>query len=366
VHGAKGLEAPIVVLADTTTPPAGPPQYHPRLLPLPVQNAPPDTPDRFVWMPLKKDDTPPVANARRAWIADVEDEYRRLLYVAMTRAADRLVVCGAVGEKPMPPGCWYELIDKGLEATGKLADEPADFGEGSVRRYRKSPHDGIAAAKAATASTATAPLPAWLKTTVEPADIRAQPVRPSGFLDDARARHSGQRRYAIKRGNAVHRLMQSLPDISREHRAEAARRYLARQSDDFDEAERDAILRRVLAMLDDQRFAALFAPGSRAEVPIVGRVGGQTVSGVVDRLVVAPNAVEIVDYKSNRPAPASLEETTSRHPGYVRQLALYRAVLARLYAERPVRCALLWTDLPGLQEIPAEALDQALATLTRP
>jgi ATP-dependent helicase/nuclease subunit A len=159
--------------------------------------------------------------------------------------------------------------------------------------------------------------------------------------------------------------MQSLPDIAPERRVEAARRYLARQNEDFDEAQRGDISGRVVAMLDDPRFAALFAPGSRAEVPIVGRVGQQAVSGVVDRLVVAPDAIAIVDYKTNRPAPLTLEETKARHPGYVRQLALYRALLTQLYPDRAVRCALLWTDLPSLQEICAEAMDQALATLMR-
>jgi ATP-dependent helicase/nuclease subunit A len=162
----------------------------------------------------------------------------------------------------------------------------------------------------------------------------------------------------------VHRLMQSLPDVPPERRAEAARRYLVRQSKHFDANERDEIQSRVLAMLGDARFAALFAPGSRAEVPIVGRIGNQTISGTVDRLVVTAEAIEIADYKTNRPAPASLAETQAHHPGYVRQLALYRAVLMRLYPGRPVRAALLWTDIPGLQEIPAEALDAAVAALT--
>lgn len=362
VHGAKGLEAPIVVLADTTTPPAGPAQYQPRLLPLAATNAAPDTPDRFVWMPVKRDDTPPVATARNVWVDEAQNEYRRLLYVAMTRAADRLVVCGAVGEKPMPPGCWYQLVEQGLEATGALAEEPADFGDGTVKRYRKGALD-TGAATAAKAQGEFALLPAWLTTKVEAAPAPAQPIKPSGFAGDTAAAGAARLK-AIRRGNVVHRLMQSLPDVPPEHRAEAARRYLARQSKHFDAGERDDIQSRVLAMLGDARFAALFAPGSRAEVPIVGRIGTRTVSGTVDRLVVTPDAIEIADYKTNRPAPATLQETQARHAEYITQLALYRAVLMRLYPGRPVRAALLWTDVPSLQEIPAEALDAALAGVT--
>jgi ATP-dependent helicase/nuclease subunit A len=288
----------------------------------------------------------------------------------MTRAADRLVVCGTVGEKGLPPGCWYQLIRQGLEATGGLTEEPADFGDGSVLRYRKSALDGIAASKASTAPKPTTPLPEWLIAKVQPAAIGVQPIKPSSFADPsasaARMRPGEARRRAINRGKAVHRLMQSLPDLPAERRAHAAHRYLMRQSDDFDQSERDGILRDVLAILDEPRFAALFAPGSCAEVPIIGRVGDQVVSGTVDRFVIATDLIEIVDYKSNRPPPQNLEETKSSHSDYVRQLALYRAVLMRLYPDRPVRAALLWTDLPGLQEIPAETLDEALASLARP
>ena len=125
VHGAKGLEAPVVVLADTTTEPAGPQIHHPKLFSLPAQNAAPDTPDRIAWMPTKQDEVAAVADARATMILDNENEYRRLLYVAMTRAADQLIVCGSVGQKKMPPGCWYQLIEQGLEATDPSPTSPA-------------------------------------------------------------------------------------------------------------------------------------------------------------------------------------------------------------------------------------------------
>ncbi len=137
------------------------------------------------------------------------------------------------------------------------------------------------------------------------------------------------------------------------------------KSTDFSEAERDAIAASALALLDDPRFAALFSAGSRAEVPIVGRIGDRLVNGVVDRLLVAPDAVRIADYKTNRQVPKDLAETQTRYPGYIAQLALYRAVLTRLYPDRPIRAALVWTAVPSLTEIPPEALDAALAGLTR-
>jgi ATP-dependent helicase/nuclease subunit A len=160
--------------------------------------------------------------------------------------------------------------------------------------------------------------------------------------------------------------MQSLPDVPPPHRAEAARRYLARAGKDFTEAEQAAMAVQALRVLDDARFAALFAPGSRAEVPIVGRLlrGEQAVlvSGQIDRLAVTGDAVLIGDYKTNRPAPERLEEVP---PAYIIQLALYRAVLMRLYPGKAIRAALIWTEVPDITEIPGPALDAALALHSR-
>ena len=370
VHGAKGLEAPIVVLADTTTLPAGPPMHQPRLHGLPAPDAAPGAPERIAWMPNKYDETGPLPAARLAIAAAAENEYRRLLYVAMTRAADRLVVCGATGERGTPPGCWYELIQQGLEATGRLIEEPADVGDGRVLRFRRAT-DAIAPVTSATPGTTTAEnaLPAWLTQNVAPEPARAATLTPSGYEGESHPVEpftpGAPRQHALARGNVVHRLMQSLPDIPPERRAEAARRFLARQ-DDFSDDERDELARQVLGLLADLRFAPLFVPGSRAEISIAGRVGDRALAGQVDRLVVTRDEVLIADYKTNRPAPRSLDEALARYPSYVGQLALYRAVLALLYPDRPVRAALVWTDIPSLMEIPAAALDAAIPGYPHP
>jgi ATP-dependent helicase/nuclease subunit A len=370
VHGAKGLEAPIVILADTTTPPQG---FHPpRLLQLPravdrSKLAPP-----MVWAVAKTQDVGPMAKAREAALDEARDEYRRLLYVGMTRAIERLIVCGVDGINKRPDGCWYDLIRGALEQH--CLTEPAGDGVGDVLRYRKIP-DAAAAGRAARESTGSPVLiPAWLNQTLGPVPEYITPIKPSGFVDDPeKAGLSGirnARRRAIARGNIVHRLMQSLPDLPPNARAEAARRHIERQrtgqATDFTAAEADEIVKQVLAIIEDARFAALFAPGSRAEVPIVGRTDGRDVAGVVDRLVVSPDTVLIADYKTNRVAPASFAETQARHQGYIQQLSHYRAVLSRLYPDRPIRAALVWTALPTLAEIPAEALDAALVTGTGP
>jgi ATP-dependent helicase/nuclease subunit A len=366
VHGAKGLEAPIVILADTTSQPQG--WHPPRLLGLKPEHAAPGAPERLVWAGPKTGDVGLMAAARQSVLDDARNEYRRLLYVAMTRASDRLIVCGVDGSRKRPEGCWYDLVLGALEPD--CVKEPADDGVGEVLRYRKTPD--IAAAVGSTVETKTAAVapPRWLRTKVAAGSVRAEPIKPSGFVDDPDAaelpRPSEARERALLRGNIVHRLLQSLPDIPPERRAEAARRYIARQKTDFSDAERDQIVAQVTTVLSDPRFAALFSSGSRAEVPIVGRVNGRTVTGVVDRLIVATDAILIADYKTNRPAPRSVAEIADRYQGYIRQLALYRAVLTKLYPGRPIRAALVWTDIAELVEIPAEALDAAVATLTSP
>jgi ATP-dependent helicase/nuclease subunit A len=174
-----------------------------------------------------------------------------------------------------------------------------------------------------------------------------------------------EREKALERGRLVHRLLQALPDIPEARRDEAARRYLARSARGVPTEERDVMIEQVRRLIDDPRFSPLFLPGSRAEVPIVGRLeGGRfAVSGQVDRLAVTDDSVLIADYKTNRPAPSRLADVP---PAYIAQLALYRVVLARLYPGKRVRAALVWTDVPDLMEISDASLDAALATITSP
>jgi ATP-dependent helicase/nuclease subunit A len=294
--------------------------------------------------------------------AELEEE-RRLLYVAMTRAIERLVVCGVDGGNKRPEGCWYDLSRDALEEHCVI--ERADDGTEDVLRYRKVPDNSAPAAAPVAVAATPSEIPAWLHEPVAPGAPPIAPIKPSGFVDDPEAaemvRPGEVRQRAILRGNIVHRLMQSLPDIPLERRADAARHFIERQNTDFSVQVREEIASQVLTILADPRFASLFGPDSRAEVPIVGRINGRLVNGVVDRLVVAPDAIRIADYKTNRPAPRSLAETKGRYQRYIVQLALYRAVLMQLYPDRPVRAALVWTALPSLGEIPAEDLDAALS-----
>jgi ATP-dependent helicase/nuclease subunit A len=371
VHGAKGLEAPIVVLADTTTRPQG--NYPPRLLSAPLQGC-----DGLIWTGRKNQDAPFAAQARAAHEGAAADEYRRLLYVAMTRAERKLVICGTAsrvtkdGKEVIPDGCWYQLITQALvERAGDVtAREKADDGTGDVWRYRKLPEEAPAIEKSATIFAPAAP--GWLDQDVVRDPPRAKVVTPSSGDEEIAAVPTDaafDRQTALTRGRLVHRLMQSLPDIPVQHRENAARHYLDRAGKMLDQAARDEIAAQVMTILNDLKFAPLFDPGSRAEVPVVGRLSDRShpdivVSGQIDRLAVTKDEIMIADYKTNRPAPRTIDELLARHGGYVRQLALYRAVLSQIYPGRPVKAALVWTDLPDLMEIPARLLDERIADLT--
>jgi ATP-dependent helicase/nuclease subunit A len=347
VHGAKGLEAPIVILADTTTPPKGP--REPRLLGLPAANAAPGAPERIVWAGRKADDVAPVAAARARAVTAAENEYRRLLYVALTRAADRLVIAGSRGQIRAPEGCWYQLVESALKPD---AIEEND-GEGPVLRWRKAARSATAAPEVASDDVTAHQVPAWLRRAAPAIPHAAPPLAPSALSP---AFHNAR---ALARGRIVHRLLQALPALPAGRRAEAARRHLARAKE-LDEAERDAIAREVLAVLGDARFAPVFESHARAEVPIVGSVSRveRTVSGQVDRLAVTATEVVIAEYKSDRIVPRRIEDIPE---SYLGQLALYREVLRTLYPNHHVRAVLVWTAGPALTELPDDALDRALS-----
>jgi ATP-dependent helicase/nuclease subunit A len=356
VHGAKGLEANTVILADTTTPPGGP--RDPRLLTL--ENG------GLVWATARANDVDAMLDARAGAQLEARDEYRRLLYVAMTRAAERLVICGAKGTNKIPDGCWYQLVENAL--TDKCVREQADDGDGEVLRYRKGEQPPAEVQKnTVPAAIKPASVTSWLRTDATSGTSRPRTITPSSVMDDDDARPftAAANAQALLRGTLVHRLLQSLPDIPAARRAKAAEEYLARKGKELDGGQRRKIAEQVLVLLDDAQFSGLFLPGSRAEVPIVGwvDVNGERrpVSGQVDRLVVTQASVLIADFKSDRSPPRRIENVP---PKYAEQLAGYCAVLMKLYPDRPVRAALIWTEAPEIMELSSDDLDAALAGIT--
>jgi ATP-dependent helicase/nuclease subunit A len=366
VHGSKGLEAPVVFLMDTTSSPTD----TQRLSLIRLPNG------CVVWGGRKADDPPAVAGARQQMLDETEDEYRRLLYVAMTRAAERLIIGGIKpgNRNDVRVGSWYDLVANGLGSSG-LNEQIIETRDGPVHRFAR-PEDMLSplATTAAQASfELRPPPPAWLRQSPPAAKPRFELRRPSDGDDEGhrldRSLSPAQRQRARRRGTLVHRLLQSLPDIPRERRRDAAAHYLIRNTDeDWSGAEREALAAQALSLIEDERFAAVFGEGSRAEVPIIGRIErpGRTplnVSGQIDRLIVTADDILIVDYKTNHAPPRQLADVP---PAYRQQLALYRALLARLYPQRRLRAALIWTETPEIMEIPSGILDGEMTRIISP
>ena len=368
VHGAKGLEAPIVILADTTGTPEGP--YPPKLLKL-ASSADRDQPAPIVWAPSRKEDVEPVAEARQQAVGVVQDEHRRLLYVAMTRAADRLVVCGARGRNKLPEACWHNLVQAALTPNATRIESNGDAPPVWLWQKSDASPPEVSDVPAETPHEQTeSETPRWLAEEASPSPPKEVALAPSRAGEAARGGPgrqvpSPEARAALARGLRVHRLLQVLPTIPAERRADAARIFLARPPDAPDDSEREAIIAQVMGVLADPSFASLFAPGTRAEAPITGRLARAEgpplrISGLVDRLAVTADTVLIADFKTDRAPPERAEDVPD---SYVTQLALYRAVLGRLYTDRKVRAALIYTEKPALIEIPGSALDAALTRL---
>ncbi|MES1203801.1 MAG: UvrD-helicase domain-containing protein, partial [Pseudomonadota bacterium] len=347
-HGAKGLEAPVVILADTT---GGFEERNPTGLILHG--------GQFYWSARKSDDDAVIANVRLALTDAAYKEHLRLLYVAMTRARDRLVVCGHFFGHPQGAGratlSWHELVESGLQHAG-AAECDTPFGKG-LRL-------GAPLLAEKTKADKAAPLvsPNWLR---KPAPVekaaehalapsRLHPEEPPAFA----AR--GDQRDRFRRGRLVHGLLERLPDIAPGIREAAAKNWLkARGAKD---READALAREALNVISDAAFAAAFAPGSRAEAPIVGVLpNGRQIAGVIDRLAITGDSILAVDFKTDRPAP---KDPAAIPAAYVAQLAAYAAALESALPGRTIRCAILWTEAPALIEIPPARLAAARAALS--
>ncbi len=352
IHGAKGLQAPIVFMPDTLSVPVQRPALLWREDGMPL------------WVPRRAFEEGVSGALRAAADTGRAEEYRRLLYVAMTRAEDRLYICGWQGGRAAPENCWYRLAEAGLAEAAEparfdfTADAPQEGWTGEGYRL-EAPQLGAAkeADEAGRFAPKPSPLPGWAQADAPPEKTPPRPLAPSRPDDDEpppRAPLGADRGAAFQRGNLIHALLQSLPEVAVGRRAEVARQFLARGMHRLGPEQQAAYAAEVLAVFDDADFAALFGPGSRAEVPLVGCINGRVISGRVDRLVVGDGTLAIVDYKTNRPPPDNVRDVA---PLYLRQMAAYRAVLEKIYPAFTISCALLWTDAPRLMGVPAALLD---------
>ncbi|MBS7790196.1 double-strand break repair helicase AddA [Roseococcus sp. SDR] len=359
VHGAKGLEAPIVILPDTA---AIPPQKSG------LRWTPEDLP---LWAPRRTGfNAPAYAEAEARQAALEAEEANRLLYVALTRAEDRLIICGWHGSKGPAPGCWYEKIKAGFARLEGVVERDFDptawggdadgFAPGPVLSLASPQTDPRRAEPRRAAGAAALALPAWARI---PATAIATPgVATPSHMEDQEAEVPAAAPHApgdplgrrFRRGNLIHALLQSLPELPPEAREPAGRAFLARPGHGLDAIQQAEILAEALGVMAHPAIAAAFAPGSLAEAPLAGRVGERLILGQVDRLLITPDRITLLDFKSNRPPPTLAEAAP---PAYLRQMAAYRAVLRLAFPGRPVDCSLVWTYGAQVMPLPDALLD---------
>jgi ATP-dependent helicase/nuclease subunit A len=370
VHASKGLEAPVVFLVDPGSAP-----FHdshlPTLLPrgFDIDGA---TVEGYLWQPGKALANPAVAAVKADLRARAEAEYRRLLYVGLTRARDRLVVCGYHGSRGKPQGGWHAMVERAISASPQAT--ALDGPDGCLPAWRFRVTEPRAAAPATTASgggiaETFPPLPALPQPPEPP-----PPLRPSaaGLAIDAAGDAAlpgrspvldgpGDHAIAREKGVALHRLLQSLPDLAPDEREAAAQRYLERAGREWPAGQREALAAAVGRILAEPGWAPLFGMGSRAEVGVAGTVEiagrPRSISGKIDRLAVTPDLVTIVDFKSGRAPDAAAPEA------HAAQVALYAALLRQVYPGRRIEAALIYTAGPRLVRLNAAELDAALAGL---
>ncbi|MDE2301111.1 MAG: double-strand break repair helicase AddA [Sphingomonadales bacterium] len=360
VHGAKGLQAPVVILADATgnpdnarardlevTDPASASDPVPRRLPLPALR--------------REERLGRLAEAEAAAARAEREEHWRLLYVAMTRAEEALFITGALTprDRGVPAAdSWYARLAGILPETGE--DWLADPVWGA-RREHGALAPPVVAASSAPLPVASPALPGWLTQPLAPEPRPPRPLAPSALGEDAGAEaplsgaDSARLAAAARRGTLIHRLLERLPMVVPAERAAAAARWLARQAGDCPAAWREDIATAVLMVIADPRWAELFAPEALAEVPIVALVGTRIVAGTIDRLVITPDRIRLVDFKTARRPPATPGEVPE---AVLRQMAAYVAALEVTYPGRAVEAALLYTQTPLLLALPAAVIER--------
>ena len=342
-HGAKGLEAPIVFIADATFVP--------------------NTRDRLLWT---EQDGLPVwrvgsglrdrasSAADQAAVVAQQQEHRRLLYVALTRAQEWLIVAGWQRRNQSGP-TWYDWIEAGMIRLG-AAPTPSSLLQGDILRYGNHAPCGPAQLPLPLPERQVVrAAPSWLheRAPVEPSWVRA--ARPSHLAEDEEPAAPSPLTSAgavYRRGRILHRLLQALPGQPADRREALLTRLLADPAHGLGADEQRALADEIRRILDAPDLAGLFGPNSRAEVPLAGVIGDRMVFGQIDRLAISPDEVLILDYKSDRAPP---DEPDQVPVAYLRQMAAYQALLRQIYPGRAVRCGLLWTQGPRLM-----MLDEAL------
>ncbi|MBA2466513.1 MAG: UvrD-helicase domain-containing protein, partial [Sphingomonas sp.] len=342
VHGAKGLEAPYVILADATADPAKIGGVS-RSITMTIAGS--KVP---VVRPRKDERVSPFAEIMAdKQVTDLQEHWR-LLYVGLTRAIERLVICGLKPTYAMADNSWHQRVERALGALGAQPEDDQRWGQ--AIRYRGTVSAVVPKPRPARIGIEPLPVPDWARRAAPPESRPPRPLAPSAAEEDREAAPapSLEQRAAARRGTLIHALFERLPGVAREARMPAAVRWLEHSAGVAEAGDREALASLVCAILDDAQFAPLFGPESLAEAPIVATLAdGRVIAGKVDRLLVEDARVSVIDFKTGR-APASAAQIPASHR---KQMAAYSDALAVIFPGRAIHSALLYTAGPTLFEL---------------
>ncbi len=341
VHGAKGLQAPIVFLADTT-----------RL---------PNLQDSFVWSSLgyflpnvaKNAETDTLNRLKKNKLEKAREEYRRLLYVALTRAEERLHICGWENHTKIDDNCWYQLCRQGLSRL--VTERTYDFsnimdkgwkGTGFYFQQNTASDSSFSKNGAVPDSKAEIQMPDFLskssryESPVEEPRIASHPTN-----ENSEDSYASTPTAAQDRGSCLHKLLEILPmtqpELWHDLALSIAKTYA--QQDHI-----ESLFHEVTRILQEPTFGYLFGPSSFAEVPVFGTLDGQPYSTQIDRLIIEDDRILIIDYKSDLNVPTTIDQVSVH---YLQQLKIYRHLVQNLYPQKKIETFLLWTAKPYLMPV---------------
>ena len=343
VHGAKGLEAPLVILADATHDPEKVGGTSPIMsLPLPgIGEVPIIRPRKDECTQFFRIILDAAKNADR-------QEHWRLAYVGLTRAAERLVVAGVKPKRSVSPDSWHTRTARAMESLGAASTELEGWGQALVWESGAS---SPAKARAAKAALQPIQIPDWLR---QAAPVEARPPRPLAPSQIVEDRESAppptpEMRGAARRGSLLHSLFERLPGVAADDRMPLAQAWLERMG--VDDPDRQEIAGSACELIGDPAFAELFGTDALAEAPIAATLAdGRVIAGTVDRLCIGTDLVRVIDFKTGRGVPADPETVP---PAHRRQMEAYVEALKVIFPNRRIESSLLYTAGPRMITLPA-------------
>ncbi|GAA5104473.1 double-strand break repair helicase AddA [Bartonella jaculi] len=376
VHAAKGLEAAVVFLVDPGSA-IWHSQHAPHLLKIPLSDQQLGDQQAFIWRPNAEFNTKPSDKALSRLKERAEEEYRRLLYVGMTRAEDRLFICGYSSERALS-NTWHQLVKKALKPHAVAIKGPAE--DIAAWRYCITPHTStsINQEESQANNQTFPPLPDFFSHKVPAEQTLPKPLRPSvaslsieadnelfshpkqSSISPVLGETNTKKAFSIEYGNIVHRLLQYLPNCAPEKRRNYARNYLNTKASHWHESQREDALQHVWQILNHSYLKPLFSDHSRAEVSLMGiiKIRGKerALSGQIDRLSITQNSIIFADFKTGIPP----ENEAAIAPRYLLQMALYRKLLQTIHPDKDVQALLIYSKETKIFKLSPEKLEAIL------